>query len=54
MRLLVLGSAGQLGGDLIDAAAAAGVPAQGVGRAQVDVTDRDALGAFLAAAEFER
>ena len=53
MRLLVLGSAGQLGGDLIDAAAAAGVPAQGVGRAQVDVTDRDALRAFLAAAEFD-
>ena len=53
MRLLVLGSAGQLGGDLIDAAAAAGVPAQGVGRAEVDVTDRDALRAFLAAAEFD-
>ena len=42
-KLLVLGSAGQLGGDLMDAAAAAGVPAQGVGRAEVDVTDRDAL-----------
>ncbi len=50
MKLLVLGSAGQLGGDLMDAAAAAGMPAQGVGRAEIDVTDRDALRAFLAAA----
>jgi len=50
MKLLVLGSAGQLGGDLMEAAAAAGMPAQGVGRAEIDVTDRDALRAFLAAA----
>ena len=52
-KLLVLGAAGQLGGDLMDAAAAAGVPAQGAGRAEVDVTDRDALRAFLAVAEFD-
>ncbi len=53
MRLLVLGAAGQLGGDLMDAAAAAGVEARGVGRADVDVTDRAALRAFLDAAAFD-
>jgi dTDP-4-dehydrorhamnose reductase len=53
VRLLVLGSGGQLGGDLMDAAEAAGVPARGAGRAEVDVTDRDALRCFLAAADFD-
>lgn len=53
MRLLVLGANGQLGGDLMDAAAAAGIAAEGATRAEVDVTDRDALTAFLAAAAFD-
>ena len=53
MRLLVLGAAGQLGGDLMDAAAASGVEASGVGRAEVDVTDRAALRGFLDAAGFD-
>lgn len=52
-KLLVLGAHGQLGGDLLDAAAAAGVPAQGAGRAEVDVTDRAALRAFLDGAAFD-
>jgi dTDP-4-dehydrorhamnose reductase len=53
VRLLVLGSAGQLGGDIMDAAAAAGLRAEGAGRAAVDVTDRAALLAFLAATPFD-
>ncbi len=53
MRLLVLGANGQLGGDVMDAAAAAGVRAVPAGRAQADVTDREALRAFLDTAEFD-
>jgi dTDP-4-dehydrorhamnose reductase len=53
VRLLVLGPNGQLGGDLMAAAAAAGVPAAGAGRDAVDVTDLAALADFLAAADFD-
>lgn len=53
MKLLILGANGQLGGDLMDAAAAAGAPAAAAGRAEADVTDRAALRAFLDAAEFD-
>jgi dTDP-4-dehydrorhamnose reductase len=53
MRLLVLGPNGQLGSDLMAAAAAADVAAAGAGRDAVDVTDPAALRAFLAAAEFD-
>jgi hypothetical protein len=49
----VLGANGQLGGDVLDAAAAAGVEAVPAGRAEADVTDRAALRAFLDAAEFD-
>lgn len=53
MRLLVLGPNGQLGGDVMDAAAAAGVAAEGAGREAADVADLDALRAFLSAARFD-
>lgn len=53
MNLLVLGANGQLGGDVMDAAAAAGVRAVPAGRAEADVTDRKGLRAFLDAAEFD-
>jgi dTDP-4-dehydrorhamnose reductase len=53
MKLLVLGANGQLGGDVMDAAAAAGIDARAAGRAEVDVTDREALRAFLDGAEFD-
>jgi dTDP-4-dehydrorhamnose reductase len=53
MRLLVLGPNGQLGSDLMAAAAAAGVRAAGAGRDAVDVADPAALRAFLAAADFD-
>ncbi len=53
MRLLVLGAAGQLGGDLMTAAEAAGVEAKGVTRAEIDVADLAALRAFLAAQDFD-
>lgn len=53
MRLLVLGANGQLGGDLMEAAAARGVAAQGAGRAEVDVADPAALAAFLDATPFD-
>ena len=54
MRLLVLGPNGQLGGDLMDRAAARpGVEAAPAGRDAVDVTDRDALAAFLRDARFD-
>lgn len=53
MRLLVLGANGQLGGDLIEAAAARGIAAQGAGRAEVDVADPAALAAFLDATPFD-
>lgn len=53
MKLLVLGPNGQLGGDLMDLAAARGVAATGAGRDAVDVTDREALAAFLKGAAFD-
>jgi dTDP-4-dehydrorhamnose reductase len=53
VRLLVLGPNGQLGGDLMDLAAARGVSATGAGRDAVDVTDREALAAFLKGAAFD-
>ena len=53
MQLLVLGANGQLGGDLMAAAAAAGIAAVGAGRAEVDVADTDALRAYLGAADFD-
>ncbi len=54
MKLLVLGSTGQLGGDLMAAAAVApGIEARGAGRAAVDVADAEALGRFLAATPFD-
>lgn len=53
MRLLVLGAAGQLGGDLMTAAAAAGVEAEGATRAEIDVADLAALRAFLGGRSFD-
>lgn len=53
MRLLVLGAAGQLGGDLMTAAAAAGVEAAGATRAEVDVADLPRLRAFLEGQDFD-
>jgi dTDP-4-dehydrorhamnose reductase len=53
VRLLVLGAAGQLGGDLMTAAAGAGIEAQGATRAEIDVADLAALRAFLEAARFD-
>jgi dTDP-4-dehydrorhamnose reductase len=50
--LLVTGAMGQLGTDLLAAAAAAGVPAHGLGSAELDVSDaqrvRDTVAAFAA------
>ncbi|MFV0306997.1 MAG: dTDP-4-dehydrorhamnose reductase [Desertimonas sp.] len=43
MRLLVTGAAGQLGHDVVDAARAAGDDVLGLSRADLDVTDRDAV-----------
>lgn len=54
MKLLVLGPNGQLGGDVMDAAEAdGGIVAVGAGREAVDVTDVEALAAFLRAADFD-
>ena len=53
MRLLVLGAGGQLGGDLMAAAAARGVAAQGAGRETLDIADPAALAGFLAATPFD-
>ena len=53
MRLLVLGAAGQLGGDLVAAAAARGITATGAGREAVNVADPEALRGWLAVAEFD-
>lgn len=53
MRLLVLGAAGQLGGDVMAAAAAAGIEARGATRADVDVGDLGALRAFLEGERFD-
>ena len=53
MRLLVLGAAGQLGGDVMDGAEGSAIAAVGAGRADVDVADREGLAAFLKAARFD-
>ena len=51
-RLLVTGARGQLGSDLMLAAAAAGIPAVGMGSAELDITDAPAVDA--AVQEFAR
>lgn len=53
MKLLVLGPNGQLGGDVMDAAAGGAVEAVGADRDAIDVTDRDALAAFLRGTPFD-
>jgi dTDP-4-dehydrorhamnose reductase len=53
VKLLVLGPNGQLGGDVMEAAATGSISATGVGRDVVDITDRDALWAFLRATSFD-
>jgi nucleoside-diphosphate-sugar epimerase len=46
-RLLITGARGQLGSDLMAAAAAAGVPATGLGSAELDITDPVAVDAAV-------
>lgn len=53
MRLLVLGAQGQLGGEIVAAAARRGIDVRGAGRAEADLADGPALAAFLAAAPFD-
>ena len=53
MRLLVLGANGQLGGDLMAAAAARGIDATGAGRETLDIADPEALRGYLATAAFD-
>ena len=53
MRLLVLGAGGQLGGEVLAAAARRGIAARGAGRAEADLADGAALAAFLAAEPFD-
>jgi dTDP-4-dehydrorhamnose reductase len=53
VRLLVLGANGQLGSDLMAAAAAAGIAARGAGRETLDVADAGALRGFLDATPFD-
>ena len=48
-RLLVTGARGQLGSDLMSAAAAAGVPATGLGSAELDISDPTAVDAAVQA-----
>ena len=43
MRVLITGAGGQLGREVIEAAAAAGHDAVGYGRAELDVTDADSV-----------
>ncbi len=47
--LLITGARGQLGSDLLRAAAAAGVAASGFGSAELDITDADAVESAVAA-----
>lgn len=49
MRLLITGAGGQLGSELADLARERGVPAVGLTRAELDVTDRTALSSALEA-----
>lgn len=53
MRLLIAGASGQLGSDLLAAAAAAGTPAAGLTRADLDVTDADAVADVLGRREYD-
>lgn len=53
MRLLIAGASGQLGADLIAAAAAAGTPAAGLARADLDVTDPEAVADVLGHQEYD-
>lgn len=52
-RFLVTGAGGMLGQDVLAAAAAAGHDATGVTRGQLDVTDADAVQAFVAAGTYD-
>lgn len=47
--VLITGARGQLGSDLLAAAAARGIPAQGLGSRELDITDPDAVDAALTA-----
>lgn len=47
MKVLVLGATGQLGTDLVAAAERSGDPVRGLSRADLDVTDPDAVAAVL-------
>ena len=47
--VLITGARGQLGSDLVAAAAAAGIPAQAFGSHELDITDPDAVEAALTA-----
>ncbi len=47
--VLITGARGQLGSDLVAAAAAAGIPAQAFGSRELDITDPDAVDAALTA-----
>ena len=47
-RLLVLGATGQLGTDLVRAAAAVGVDHVGAGHEDIDVTEADSVAAGIA------
>ena len=53
MRLLVTGAAGMLGGDVVRAAAERGHEAVGLARAELDITDAEAVAAAIAAARPE-
>ena len=48
MKLLVTGSKGQLGSDLVACSRKAGIPCLGVGRQDFDITDRGAVMKFIA------
>jgi dTDP-4-dehydrorhamnose reductase len=47
--VLITGAHGQLGSDLVAAAAAAGIPAQAFGSSELDITDPDAVDTALTA-----
>ncbi len=47
--MLITGAHGQLGSDLVAAAAAAGIPAQAFGSKELDITDADAVQSALSA-----
>lgn len=53
MRLLITGASGQLGSDLMTAAEAAGTPAAGLTRAELDVADAEAINDVLGRQEYD-